>query len=116
MSYSQSVLAIVLALFSVPDSLAHDLWLIPPPKATPKQTVRIEASVGGDFPVSEVAHDTDKYPRKFVVGPDGKTLPLTSAGKKDLFALLQFEPVAPGIHVVAVETTPRIIALDADKF
>src|SRR5206468_1552138 len=44
------------------------------------------------------------------------SLPLKSAGKKDLSALLQFEPTTPGIHVITVETTPRILALDADKF
>ena len=111
-----SVLAFSFCFVFTVEAVAHDLWLIPPEKATSKKSVGIEASVGMDFPISTFAADTERYPRKFVVAPDGKTLPLKSAGKKDLFALLEFEPAAPGLHQIAVETTPKIIELDADKF
>jgi uncharacterized GH25 family protein len=113
---SQSVLATILLAISATPTLAHDLWLIPPAKAAPKQKVTIEASVGMDFPISVFAADTERYPRKFVVQPDGKSIALKSAGKKDLTSYLEFEPTMPGIHVVAVQTTPKVLELDADKF
>lgn len=114
--FRQSVLSLASVLFFTTSLLAHDLWLIPPAKAAPKQTARIEASVGMDFPKSVVAPNTEGYPRKLVVGPDGQSLPLQSAGKKDLVAFLEFEPRQPGLHWIAVETTPRIIELEADRF
>jgi uncharacterized GH25 family protein len=94
----------------------HDLWLIPPEAAAAKKPVRVQASVGMDFPVSVFAADTERYPAKFVVGPEGAKLPLASAGKKDLLALLEFTPEKSGIHAVAVETRPKIIELEADRF
>ena len=110
---SLSVLLVGLLAGSVD---AHDLWLVPPVKAMPQSKIVIEVSVGMDFPISTFASDTERYPRKFVVGPDGKTLPLASAGKRELTSLLAFESGAAGLYVVAVETTPKIIELDADKF
>jgi uncharacterized GH25 family protein len=95
---------------------AHDLWLIPPEKTAPGQSVVIQASVGMDFPKSVHAADTEQYPRKLVVQPKGPLLPLKSAGKQDLIALLQFEPTQPGVHVVAVETAPKILELPAEAF
>ncbi|MBI3823138.1 MAG: DUF4198 domain-containing protein [Planctomycetes bacterium] len=95
---------------------AHDLWLIPPRTALPKQAATIDARVGMDFPRSEFAPDTERYPRKFVIQPDGKSLPLKSAGKKDLSGLLEFEPTIAGVHVIAVETTPKVLELDAERF
>jgi uncharacterized GH25 family protein len=95
---------------------AHDLWLIPPEKAMPKQPVRITAGVGMDFPNSVFAADTERYPRKFVVQPDGKQVPLASDGKQDLAAYLKFEPTQLGIHVIAVQTTPKVLELEADRF
>ncbi|MBI2803764.1 MAG: DUF4198 domain-containing protein [Planctomycetes bacterium] len=97
-------------------SAGHDLWLVPPGKAEPKQKIQIAASVGMDFPVSVFASATDRYPRKFVLGPDGATLPLSSAGKKGLVSFLEFEPSVPGIHLLAVQTTPKVLELDADRF
>ncbi len=110
-----SVLAICLLLSATPLD-AHDLWLIPSSKADVKHAVVIEASVGMDFPISTFAAATDRYPRKFAVEPKGKTLPLKSAGKKGLLSYLEFEPTNPGIHLLAVETMPKILELDADKF
>jgi uncharacterized GH25 family protein len=112
----QGVLALATVLFTCSPSGAHDLWLIPPENAAAKKPVVVHAAVGMDFPKSELAPSTERYPRKFVVGPDGKTLPLKSAGKQDTLALLEFEAATPGIHVIAVETTPKVLELDADKF
>lgn len=116
MIYRQSVLVVTLFFLSATAAKAHDLWLIPPAKAAPRQVATIEASVGMDFPISTFATATERYPRKFVLQPDGKTMPLKSAGKKDLLAYLEFEPTTPGIHVLAVQTTPKVLELDADKF
>lgn len=112
----QSVLFVFVSIFFVQKTHAHDLWLIPPAKATPNNAAVIEASVGMDFPISVFAPDTDRYPRKFVLASDGKTLSLKSAGKKDLVSFLEFVPTQSGIHVIAVETTPRVLELDADRF
>ena len=112
----QSVLLVSFGLFFAPVAFAHDLWLIPPQNAEAKKTAIIEASVGMDFPISVFAPDTERYPKKFVVGPNGKSLSLKSAGKKDLISLLEFEPKQAGVHVIAVETTPKVLELDADKF
>lgn len=92
---------------------AHDLWLIPP--AAPKGKLVVQAAVGMDFPNSEFAPDTERYPRKFIVRPDGTQSPLKSAGKDGMSAWLEGE-AAPGINVIAVETAPKILALDADRF
>ena len=116
MSCRQSVLLVAVVFFFVNQLHAHDLWLIPPEKASPKKPATIEASVGMDFPISVFAPDTDRYPRKFVIAPDGKTLPLKSAGKKDLLSFVEFEPTRPGVHVIAVETTPKVLELEADRF
>ena len=95
---------------------AHDLWLIPPEKTVERQPVLVRASVGMDFPKSVQAPDTDRYPRRFVIQPDGKKIDVKSAGKEDLVSLLQFTPTQAGVHVLAVETTPRILELPADQF
>lgn len=96
--------------------LAHDLWLVPPEK--PGKVVRIKASVGMDFPKSDTAHDTSRYPERVVIGPDGKKIELVAAGKDDqeMVGLMEFEAKAPGIYTVAVRTNPRVLELPADKF
>jgi len=116
MFHRQSVLLATILFFFAPPAFAHDLWLIPPAKASTGKVVTIDASVGMDFPISVFAADTERYPRKFVIAPDTKTLALKSAGKKDLIAQLEFEPKVAGIHVVAVQTTPKVLELDADRF
>lgn len=112
----QSVLVSVFYFLLASAAQAHDLWLIPPDQATLKQPVVMHANVGMDFPTSVFAPDTERYPRKFVMSPDRKTLTLKSAGKKDLSGLLEFTPTLPGIHVIAVATTPKVLELEADKF
>jgi uncharacterized GH25 family protein len=116
MFHCRSVLLALVFFLAASKVGAHDLWLIPPLKATLKESVVMEAGIGMEFPLSVVAPAVDRYPRKFVVQPDGKTLPLKSAGKKDLVSFLEFEPALQGIYVIAVETTPKIIELEADRF
>lgn len=115
MSHRQSVLLIAFVFFA--NHLhAHDLWLIPPEKASPKMAVKIEASVGMDFPNSTVAPDVVRYPRLMVVPPEGKVFSPTPAGKKGLISYLEFTPTQAGIHVIAVKTTPKVLELDANRF
>src|SRR5436190_21420941 len=102
-SMARSFIAAVF-LASVPSGqmAAHDLWLIPPEKAAPGKPVSIKASVGMDFPKSEKAHDTSRYPERLVVGPDGKRRELKAAGKddKESVGLLEFAAEEPGIYAV----------------
>jgi uncharacterized GH25 family protein len=116
MFHFRSVLLALVFFFAASKVGAHDLWLIPPLKATRTKQVVIDAGVGMEFPLSVVAPAVERYPSKFVVQPDGKSLPLKSAGKKDLVSFLEFEPAMQGIHVIAVETTPKILELEADRF
>jgi uncharacterized GH25 family protein len=112
----QSVLLVAIFFLFHPSAPAHDLWLIPPGKATLKQPAIMHANVRMDFPWSEFAPDTERYPRKFVVHPDTETLPLKSNGKLERSGILEFTPPLPGIYVVAVTTTPKVLELTADKF
>ena len=109
----QSVLLVAMVFLFRASASAHDLWLIPPETANAKQPAIVLAHVGMDFPKSVIAPATERYPSKFVVRGDGKTADVKSAGKK-FSAFLEAE-VAPGINVIAVSTTPRILELDADK-
>lgn len=111
-----NVLAVPFFFFFAAAASAHDLWLLPPTVAIPKKTAIVEASVGMDFPLSVLAPDTERYPRKFVMAPDGTSAPLKSAGKRELLSLLEFTPTQAGVHVIAVETTPKILELEADRF
>jgi len=116
MRFRQSVLLASIFFLSASAARGHDLWLVPPPQAELKKRVLIHANVGMDFPNSVVAPNTKKYPRKFALGPGDKSVPLESLAASKLSGVLQFEPSQPGIYVIAVETTPTIIELDADKF
>ena len=111
-----SLLGIVLVLLLAPPSFAHDLWLLPPTKAELDKEVRIRANSGMDFPKSEHAPDPAKFARRIVILPDGKESTLEAAGTEGLSGLLTFRPAKSGLYVVAVETTPKLITLDADKF
>jgi uncharacterized GH25 family protein len=112
----QSVLLVSIFFLSASATCGHDLWLVPPPQTDLHRRVVVHANVGMDFPNSVVAPDTRKYPRKFILQPDGKTVPLQSLPSSKLSGVLHFEPPTPGIYVIAVETTPKVIELDADKF
>lgn len=108
---------LILAVIASPTlATAHDLWLIPPNQASSGKPVHIHAHVGSDFPVSEHAIDPLKFKRRVVVEPDGKEQELKAAGQEEKAALLEFTPIKPGLHIVAVETQPRLITLEAPAF
>jgi hypothetical protein len=112
------VRAVVLSawLLSPAGLRAHDLWLIPPATATVGQPVQVQANSGEDFPTSEHAPDPAAFVKRRLVLPDGTPGVLEAAGKQDKSGLLRFEPAGPGVHLVAVQTSPKLITLAADKF
>jgi uncharacterized GH25 family protein len=109
---TRSVLGLGVLLISCRLAYAHDLWLIAPATVETGKRTTIQANVGMDFPKSESAPDTAKFKRRFVIDPDGKESELAAAGKGSL----GFEPKKNGLHILAVETHPKVITLDADAF
>jgi hypothetical protein len=111
-------LLIVPALFLLDASfaVAHDMWLIPPDGDGKGKTMVVRANVGTEFPTSLHAPDASAFVRRVLVKPDGTEGTLDAAGKEGAAGLLRFEPAGPGIHILAVETRPRLLTLKADAF
>src|SRR5262245_8002812 len=99
-----------------PLTRAHDLWLIPPAKASVGNAVAIQANVGMDFPKSEHAPDPAAFAKRLLKRPDGQSGELSPSGQEGHSGLLKFTPDAPGVYVLGVETKPNSIYLDADEF
>ena len=106
---------IALILFT-PCTSAHDLWLIPPEKAKAKEPLKVLAVSGGAFPKGDHAPDPAKFAKRRLVHSDGNETALEAGGTEDLAGLLPFTPATDGVYIVGVETTPKLITLDADKF
>ena len=107
-----------LAFLMAPASsgFAHDLWLIPGAKDVPGKPALVHANVGMDFPKSVHAIDPERFKRKVLIGPSGEEVALQSEGVKELSGVLKFEPKKPGVYQLAVETNPKILTLEADRF
>ena len=103
-------------LFAAGPVSAHDLWLIPPEKADPKGPVKILAASGMAFPESEHAPDAAKFASRQVYDPAGKKGDAAVGAIDEKHGVLSFGPAGDGVYIVAVETTPKLIELDADKF
>lgn len=95
---------------------AHDLWLIPPETAPPGKPATVRAVSGTQFPKGDRAPDPAKFARRVLVLPDGTEKKLDAGGMEADAGLLPFEPAGPGLYTVAVETTPKLIELDAAAF
>ncbi len=95
---------------------AHDLWLVPPATATARSAVTVRAVSGSAFPVGDHAPDPAQFARRLAVGPDGEPLPLDATGTTAGAGLLALTPTAPGVYAVGVETTPKLLTLDAAAF
>jgi uncharacterized GH25 family protein len=113
------VLALVLA--STATATAHDLWLVPPGETKPGQPVVgqpvvVRAITGMKFPLGDHPANPAKYARRIVLDPDHNEGTLEPKGADDVAGRLEFVPKKPGIYLVAVQTNPRIIKLDADAF
>jgi len=95
---------------------AHDLWLIPPERAEPGKVVKIVAHSGDLFPKSEQAPDPSNFVKRRVLHPDGTEHEMTADGTKEQSGLMRFSPEKPGVHLVAIETKPKHIKLEAAAF
>jgi hypothetical protein len=69
-----------------------------------------------EFPMSEQAPRVAAFERRFVVAPDGQTAELQAAGTEGVSGLLGFTPRTSGVHIIAVETQPRLLTLSAAAF
>jgi uncharacterized GH25 family protein len=95
---------------------AHDLWLIPSEKVAVGQPATVRAHSGTEFPNSEHAPDPAAFQRRILIGPGSQEGTLEAVGKEDASGLLRFTPDRPGVYLVAVETRPKLITLEADAF
>ncbi len=95
---------------------AHDLWLIPPDKAAAKESAKVLAISGGEFPKGDQAPDPAKFAKRRAFDPSGRESAVEAAGTEVKAGLLSFTPAKPGLHIVAVETAPKLIAMEADAF
>jgi uncharacterized GH25 family protein len=109
-------IAVLLLLVGVPSAYAHDLWLLPPVQSAVGKPVVVRAHSGDRFPKSDHAPDPASFAKRILRQPDGSEGAVEAAGTKDLSGLMQFTPGKPGVYVVGVQTNPKIIKLDADKF
>jgi hypothetical protein len=94
----------------------HDLWLVPASDGEVGQPQDIEARSGTEFPNSEHAPDPAAFRRRLLVRPDGTQEEPGPNGTRGQSGLLRFTPATPGCYIVAVETRPKLITLEADKF
>ena len=108
--------ALLIALLAFSGASAHDLWLIPPEKAAAKDTVKILAHSGMEFPKSVHAPDPAKFSQRRVFDPSGKESTVDAAGSSEKSGLLSFTPAKSGVFIVAVEAAPKLISLKADAF
>lgn len=96
---------------------AHDLWILPPKDAKPAGSpILIDLSQGMDFPKSTGAPDPTKWKRIFAIGPDGGEVKIAPADASGDLGRLALEAQKPGVYIVAVETTPKTLTLDAEEF
>jgi hypothetical protein len=115
MNRLRGMLALVVFLAATHAS-AHDLWLVPPEKPELKKAAIFRANSGSKFAKSDHAPDPARFSRRLVIHPDGGEGSLEPCGVEDKSGLLKLEPDRPGIYIVAVETEPKLITLEADKF
>ena len=92
---------------------AHDLWLIPPEAGKP---AIMRAVSGSKFAIGDHAPDPAKFAKRILTLPDGTEGKLEAAGTEGKDGLLRFTATGPGVYAVGVETTPKMIELDAKKF
>ena len=95
---------------------AHDLWLVPPASAKSNEKAVVSAVSGTKFPNGDHAPDPSKFAKRIVVGPDGTVSEAEAGGTKDNAGLLSWTPAKNGVYAVAVQTTPKVLKLDAEAF
>src|SRR4051812_3257250 len=109
------LLALAAALFATA-AAAHEFWLMPDRFAAPVGTsVRLRMSVGEQFAGDQVGFD-----KTFVAGVHH----YSSGGDADLAAAIPMAPIgdfpialrAPGAHLIAIDSHPSQIELEAGRF
>ena len=109
-------MAVLIVMVGAAGGQSHDLWLVPPVGATAGAAVTVRAVSGSAFPVGDHAPDPAKFARRLAVGPDGKPVPLDAAGTEADAGLLRLTPTEAGVYAVGVETSPKLLTLDAAAF
>lgn len=107
---------ILLVAFFNSSAFAHDLWLVPPAKAKPKEKATITAISGTKFPLGDPAPDPAKFAKRWVVAPDGTKIDVDADGTKDRAGLMSFTPEKAGVYLLAVQTNPKVLKLEAQAF
>ncbi len=97
-------------------TFAHDLWLVPPAKAKPKEKANITAISGTKFPIGDVAPDTAKFAKRWALAPDGTKLEVDAEGTKDKAGMMSFTPQKAGVYLLAVQSNPKVLKLEAEAF
>jgi hypothetical protein len=112
-----SILIASFALAGTDILSAHDLWLLPPSKPDSSDRPAIRAHSGMEFPISEHAPDPTAFASRVLVDPSGKESALDDCGVEDLSGLIYLpDKTIPGIQIVGVTTTPKLIELSALEF
>ena len=108
--------AIAIGLLSAASLPAHDLWLIPPEKSTAKEPAVVLVHQGMEFPKSTNAANVKAFGQAYVIGPDREKVNLAPLAAEEKSGRMSFTPAKAGLHVLAVETSPKKIELDAEEF
>lgn len=96
--------------------LAHDFWLVPPASAAADRPVAVDVAVGMDFPHAESAPDPARLTGR-AYGPGGREVVAGfRRSDEEKRTIAAFLPSAPGAWILAVQTQPSRIELDAMKF
>lgn len=113
---SRVMLVVAVAVTFTARVVAHDLWLIPPGATKQNEKATVSAVSGNKFPNGDHAPDPSKFAKRIVIDPDGVASEADAAGTEAKAGLLMWTPAKSGVYAVAVQTTPKLITLDADAF
>lgn len=76
----------------------------------------MQAVQGNKFATGDLAPDPATLDARLLVLPDGSAGTLEAVGTEDKFGKLTFDPAKPGVYVVAVRTSPKVLTLEAEEF
>lgn len=112
------LVTLFLFILSPVHSIAHDLWLLPPERVKLNEKALISVVSGNKFPVGDHAPNPARFAKRIVFGPDGKVSEAVAEGVNEdaKVGLLSWMPIQSGAYAIAVQTTPKIIKLEADAF
>jgi len=104
--------------FLVTPVLAHVFW-IQPSTFSPGagQVLAVQLRVGDTFPGEPLPRDDQKIVRFDAIGksfPGGEAYPIVGRPGRDPAGLVRF--TAPGVHILAYQSSPTPVSLGAEKF